>query len=263
MATQTIEQSQSAQSIFVPLTDWAITEAEEMALCHDKPEKRRWVFDRAVALAGITDWLKYDLGLEADVASGDFADPWLRNGSDVADLIVNDAVRIECCIVEEGDTTLQISPDVYPEMDSSSNAPRIAYVVVRLPEDLVELEILGFLPAVELASRDLTKPISLSELYAPEDLAFEIRAAAFDLDDFGHLEDLVKSDIDDQMMISMICGNLQESSVMRELALKNTKDQQSDELVDSLSEPIDVMEQEQQEKMARVILRRLKSLWQD
>ena len=263
MATQTIEQSQSAQSIFVPLTDWAITKAEEMALCHESISKRRAVFDRAVALAGVTDWLNYDLGLEADVASGDFADPLLRNGSEVADLIVNKDYKIECCIVEDGVTDFTISPDVYPEMDSSSNTPRIAYVVVRLPDDLVELEILGFLPAVELASRDLTKPIFLSELYAPEDLAFEIRAAACDLDDFGHLEDLVKSDIDDQMMISMICGNLQESSVMRELALKNTKDQQSDELVDSLSEPIDVMEQEQQEKMARVILRRLKSLWQD
>jgi hypothetical protein len=260
MTTQLIEQQ---NSLFVPLTDFAISEAEEMARCHQSIAKRKDVFDKSVALAGLADWLTYDLGLTADVAMGDFYDPLLRDCHDVADLIVQEMLKIECCIVEDGATDFMISPDVYPEMDSSSNAPRIAYVVVRLPDDLVELEILGFLPAVELASRDLTKPISLSELYASEDLAFEIRAAAFDLDDFGHLEGLVKSDIDDQMMISMICGNLQESSVMRELALKNKKDQQSEELVDSPPEPIDVMEQEQQEKMARVILRRLKLLWQD
>lgn len=263
MFTQTIHES---QSIFVPLTDFAITEAEEMALCHESIVKRKAVFDRAIALAGVADWLKYDLGFDADVASGDFADPLLRNGSEVADLIVNDAVRIECCIVEDGATDFTVSPDVYPERESSSNAPRIAYLVVRLPEDLVELEVLGFLPVIALIDRDRDRDvdgaIALSELYAPEDLTFEIRAAAFDLDDFGHLEELVKSDIDDQMMISMICGNLQDSPAMREFALKHKKDQQSEELVDSPPEPIDVMEQEQQEKMARVILRRLKSLWQ-
>jgi len=256
MTTQLIEQQ---NSLFVPLTDFAISEAEEMARCHQSIAKRKDVFDKSVALAGLADWLTYDLGLAADVAMGDFYDPLLRDCHDVADLIVQEMLKIECCIVEDGATDFTISPDVYPEMDSR----RIAYVVVRLPEDLVELEILGFLPAIALIDRlDRDGDISLSELYAPEDLTFELRAAAFDLTDFEHLEELVKLDIDPQIMLSMICGNLQDAVAMRELTLK-TKQEQSGELVDSSPETRDAIAQEQQEKIARVILRRLKAMWQD
>lgn len=157
---------QQERSLFVPLTDFAISEAEEMALCHDAIPKRRSVFDRAVALAGVADWLRYDLGFEADLASGDFADPLLRNGSEVADLIVNDTLKLECCIVEDGDQSFVIAPDAAPELDPA----RIAYVVVRLPDDLVELEVLGFIRTDQLSERDLTSSITLSELEAPEDL---------------------------------------------------------------------------------------------
>jgi hypothetical protein len=254
MTTQLIEQQ---NSLFVPLTDFAISEAEEMARCHQSIAKRKDVFDKSVALAGLTDWLTYDLGLTADVAMGDFYDPLLRDCHDVADLIVQETLKIECCIVEDGATDFTISPDVYPEMDSSGNALRIAYVVVRLPDDLVELEILGFLPVVELRDRDLTQPIPLSELYSPEDLTYTIRAESFDLGDFSYLEGLIKSDTDDEIMIPMICGNLEEAITTRVLLLKGEVDR--DQASSSSTETI---EQEQQEKMARVILRRLKSLWQ-
>jgi len=244
---------QQERSLFVPLTDFAISEAEQMALCHDSIPKRRSVFDRAVALAGVADWLRYDLGLEADLASGDFADPLLRNGSEIADLIVNDSLKIECCIVEDGDRSFMISPDAAPGLDPA----RIAYVVVRLPDDLVELEILGFLPAVELRDRDLPRAIPLRELYSPEDLSFEITAATFDLTDFAYLEELVKSDIDDEMMELMICGDL--SPEKASLTLK--KDEPTGDLPTSAPEPSDSMAEEQKGKIAKAILRRLKMLW--
>jgi hypothetical protein len=260
MTTQLLEQQ---NSLFVPLTDFAITEAEEMARCHQNIAKRKDVFDKSVALAGLADWLGYDLGLVADMAMGDFYDPLLRDCRDVADLVVAETLKIECCIVEDGATDFTIAPDVYPEMDSS----RVAYVVVRLPDDLVELEILGFLRVDHLSGIDLALAIPISELEDPEELqsclAVEMRVLEYS-EQFARL--IAKDFLEKFYRKGQITDTTAEEMLMTSLAGIGARDAgllkgQQESIGSAATVDLAKDEQELRQEAIKVLWSRLKQRW--
>jgi hypothetical protein len=237
-------------SLRVPLSLATLKEAELFALEQESIDKRKQVFGNAVAVNGVADWLRYDLGFDAHVPSGDFYDPLLRSVQDVADLVIDGVGKVECRAILDNADSFILPPETHQG--------RIAYVVVRLPEELVEIEILGFLTS--LAGCDLAQPIAVADLLAPSELPMhlrvEARIASLSLEELAEQFEPLRSR-SDALLSRMIQGALSGSMGDGALMLK------SNSAGREISESVDDEDILFQEKLAQEVLRRLRGMWSD
>lgn len=108
-----------------------------------------------LAVYAVHRYLKW-LGIETDLSQSDSWHPVLRNRLNVADLVVSDIGKLECCPVLPGETTISLSPEVTED--------RIGYIAVQFDERLDQVQLLGFTKAAVAGVFQISRLRSLDEL---------------------------------------------------------------------------------------------------
>jgi hypothetical protein len=126
------------QCISVPLDHEAHRYAEEFAAEQATPEKGKQVYLNILAVYAVHSYLKW-LGVETDLTAGNSWHPGLRALLNVADLVLPNIGKLECCPVLPGESTLKIPLEVTQD--------RIGYVAVQFHSSLDSVQLRGFVPA--------------------------------------------------------------------------------------------------------------------
>ncbi|MDJ0618741.1 MAG: DUF1822 family protein [Calothrix sp. MO_192.B10] len=117
-------------------------------------EKSKQVYLNTLSVYAVHRYLKW-LGIETDLSQGDCWNPILRNRWNVADLVIPNIGKVECCPVLPGETTISVSPEATEE--------RIGYLVVQFTEDLDQVQLLGFTKTVIAGIIEISQLRSLDE----------------------------------------------------------------------------------------------------
>jgi len=164
----TLQKLTSDNVLYVPLTPLALDRAEIFALEQVHPERRKRVYLKTLAVYSVADWINYEIEGQfiARIPGGDFYDPLLRATLDIGDVEIVGLGKVECCSILDEATNFALAPETLTD--------RIAYIVVRIPEDLIEVELLGFLPSVDIQDDEFLIHISDLKPMAefPQYLAF-------------------------------------------------------------------------------------------
>ncbi len=138
----------------IPLGSQAHQFATKQASAH----KNKWVYLNALAVYAVHRYLKR-LQVKIDLSQGDSWNPNVRISWDVANLIIPNIGKLECCPVLPGDTAFTLSPEVTKE--------RIGYVAVQFNECLNQAQLLGFYPADD--AKNLPEQIKVKDLMPRDD----------------------------------------------------------------------------------------------
>ena len=130
----------STEIVNIPLGRLAHKSAWQFATEQANPHKSKRVYLNTLAVYAVNRYLKR-LQIETDLSQGDSWNPGMRVLFDVADLVLPDIGKLECCPVLPGETAFTLSPEVTKE--------RIGYVAVQFSESLDQAQLLGFYPAVD------------------------------------------------------------------------------------------------------------------
>jgi hypothetical protein len=133
------------------LSKQAHQDAHKFASQQSTPEKVKQVYTNTLAVYAVRHFLQW-LGIETDLSAGDSWHPVIRCFNDMADLVIPDFGKLECRPVLPGQTAISIPPEVTEE--------RIAYIAVQFQEQLNEVQLLGFYPAIDPQSPPKTIEIS-------------------------------------------------------------------------------------------------------
>jgi hypothetical protein len=139
--------------ITVPLGGKAHEIAKQFAAFQASPQKGKQVYLNTLAVYAVHSYLKW-LQIETNLSQSDSWHPSLQPLSDVADLVLPGIGKLECRPVLPGETLFLVP--------SQAREDRIGYVAVQFSESLDEVELLGFVRAVN-ASQEL-KQIPLANL---------------------------------------------------------------------------------------------------
>lgn len=142
------------QPLPLPITDRALTLANQFARQQPTPEKAAQVQLNTLAVCVVDDYLQM-IGIATDRAIADSWNPVVRLCADVADLEVVGLGRLECRPLQSS-ATCPIPAEVWQD--------RIGYVVVQLDVAARQAQLLGF---VETAA---VEALPLDSLQAPEAL---------------------------------------------------------------------------------------------
>jgi hypothetical protein len=125
-------------SIFIPQKhkETALKFASEQAT----KSKGKRVYFNTLAIYMVRDFLEW-MQIETDLNKSESWHPGIRSLLDIADLVIPDLGIIECRPVLPGETVISLPPEVTED--------RIAYVAVQFQEQLNEVQLLGFYPAVD------------------------------------------------------------------------------------------------------------------
>ena len=126
----------------VPLPQNAHRWAKEFASQQDNPQKGKQVYLNTLAVYAVHSYLKW-LNIETALNQGDSWKSGLRAIFDVADLVLPGVGKLECRPVLPGEAAIVLPPTMTQE--------RIGYVGVQFSQQLDYVELLGFLPAREMA----------------------------------------------------------------------------------------------------------------
>lgn len=137
----------------VPLGGEAHAIARQFAVEQTTPQKGKKTYLNTLAVYAVHSYLKW-LQIESDLTQGDSWHPLKRALFDVADLVIPDVGKLECRPVLPGETTFSLPLEVTQD--------RIGYVAVQFSERLNEVQLLGFVIAVDIP--DTTDQILIADL---------------------------------------------------------------------------------------------------
>ncbi|MCC3582667.1 DUF1822 family protein [Microcoleus sp. PH2017_30_WIL_O_A] len=135
----------------IQLSKQAHQDAHKFASQQSTPEKVKQVYTNTLAVYAVRHFLQW-LGIETDLSAGDSWHPVIRCFNDVADLVIPNLGKLECRPVLPGQTAISIPSEVTED--------RIAYIAVQFQEQLNEVQLLGFYPAIDPQSPPETIEIS-------------------------------------------------------------------------------------------------------
>ena len=151
--------SQETPLLIVPLRREAHSIARQFATEQATPQKGKQVYLNTLAVYAVQSYLKW-LKIETDLTQGDSWHSGLRALFNVADLVVPGVGRLECRPVMLGETACELPLEVTED--------RIGYVAVQFSERLDEVQLLGFLRAVDIS--DASEQILIADLQALDTL---------------------------------------------------------------------------------------------
>lgn len=118
-------------------------------------ERSKQVYLNTLAVYTVHRYLKW-LGIETDLSQSDCWNPILRNRWNVADLVVPDIGKLECCPVLPGETTVSLPSEVTEE--------RIGYLAIQFSDRLDQVQLLGFTQTAVAGVLEISRLLSLDEL---------------------------------------------------------------------------------------------------
>jgi Protein of unknown function (DUF1822) len=142
----------------VPLPQNAHRWAEEFAAQQDNPQKGKQVYLNTLAVYAVHSYLKW-LNVETALNQGDSWHRGLRAIFDVADLVLPAVGKLECRPVLPGEVAIVLPASMTQE--------RIGYVGVQFSQQLDYVELLGFLPAMEITESPAILQISQLQSFDP------------------------------------------------------------------------------------------------
>ncbi len=151
------------QCLNIPLTSLAHHLARQFASKQNSLEKAKQVYLNTLAILAVKDFLE-ELSYPTDLERGDSWNSAINCFHDVADLFILNLSKLECRPVVGKQKTFFLPREV-------AEQSRIAYIFVQFEEQLNEVQLLGFVRALD--------PIS-----APEKIAFEDLEAIDSLIDY-------------------------------------------------------------------------------
>jgi len=124
----------------IQLSKQAHQDAHKFASQQSTPEKVKQVYTNTLAVYAVRHFLQW-LGIETDLSAGDSWHSVIRCFNDVADLVIPNLGKLECRPVLPGETVISLPAEVTED--------RIAYIAVQFQEQLNEVQLLGFYPAID------------------------------------------------------------------------------------------------------------------
>lgn len=137
----------------VPLGGEAHASARQFAAEQTTPQKGKKAYLNTLAVYAVHSYLKW-LQIETNLSQSDSWHPLKRALFDIADLAFPGVGRLECRPVLPGETTFSLPLEVAQD--------RIGYVAVQFSEHLNEVQLLGFIRAVDIS--DATEQILIADL---------------------------------------------------------------------------------------------------
>ncbi len=137
----------------VPLVSVAQALARSFAAEQTTPQKGKKTYLNTLAVYAVHSYLKW-LQIETNLSQGDSWHLGMRALFDVADLVIPGVGKLECRPVLPGETTFSLPPEVTED--------RIGYVAVQFSERLNEVQLLGFVRAVDTSNA--TEQILIADL---------------------------------------------------------------------------------------------------
>jgi len=134
----------------IQLTKQAHGDGRTFASKQCSQEKAKQVYLNTLAVYAVRSFLEW-LNIETDLAAGDSWNSVIRLFNDVADLVIPNLGKLECRPVLPGETVITLPPEVTED--------RICYIAVQFQEQLNEVQLLGFMPAL-----DPEEPLSQIEI---------------------------------------------------------------------------------------------------
>ena len=129
----------------VPLSSVAHRIATEFAAQQFTPQKGKKTYLNTLAVYAVHRYLKW-LQIETDLNSGDSWHPGLRCLFDVADLVIPNVGKLECRRVLPGESKISLPTEV--------TLDRIGYVAVQFNEYLNQVQLIGFIRAIDVADSE-------------------------------------------------------------------------------------------------------------
>ncbi len=114
--------------------------ARQFSLQQDSVEKGKQVYLNTLAVCAVQSFLDW-MGIETELNQGDSWNSVVRCFHNVADLVIPSVGKLECRPVLPGETVITLPPEVTED--------RIAYIAVQFQEQLNEVQLLGFYPAID------------------------------------------------------------------------------------------------------------------
>lgn len=141
------------QPLTIMLDRQAHRYAQQFAGEQTTPEKGKQVYLSTLAVSGVNSYLKC-FSISTNLAQSNCWHPGMRAMFNVADLMLSKFGKLECLGILPQQTTVIIPPEARED--------RIGYLVARFPEELQQVELLGFIPSqmVDLT----TETINLNQL---------------------------------------------------------------------------------------------------
>jgi hypothetical protein len=149
------------QKLTVKLSENYHQLAKQFASQQSSKEKVKQVYLNTLTVKVVNDFLQW-FNIETDLEAGDSWNPVIRRFNDVADLVIPNLGKIECCpVIESKNQT------VFP-IPTEAQEDRLAYVFVQFSELLNNCNILGYYSVSNIT--DQITEISLDQLQAIEEL---------------------------------------------------------------------------------------------
>lgn len=145
--------------IVIPLGTVAHQLARQFASEQSTPYKRRQVYLNSLAVCAVNTYLRW-LEIESNLMLSDSWHPLARAMFDAADLVLPGFGKLECCSFLPGETACSLT------LKKTEN--RIGYIAVQFLENLSEVNLLGFFPA--LNSADILDEIQLENFQSLDNL---------------------------------------------------------------------------------------------
>jgi hypothetical protein len=115
--------------------------AKQFASQQLNEDKKQQVYFNTLAVYAVHKFVQ-EIGFETNLAAGDSWHSVIRMVHDVADLVIPKLGKIECRVLMPEDTAISLPAEVTED--------RIAYVAVRVKEQLNRVELLGFVRATDV-----------------------------------------------------------------------------------------------------------------
>ena len=134
--------------------------AQKFAAQQASAEKARQVYLNTLAVSAVNEFVQEELGFSTDLEAGDCWNPVVLILHNVADLVIPDLGILECRPMQPEDKIIPLPSEVREN--------RIAYIAVQFHEQLDDVKLRGFIPAVELGT--YPEEIDISQLQPIEEL---------------------------------------------------------------------------------------------
>lgn len=148
-----------ASVIEVPLGAEAHRIAGQFAIEQAEDAHSKQIYLNTLAVYAVHRYLSW-FQIKTNLKASDSWDPVLRNRYDLADLVIPDFGRLECRPIIENENTLEIPSEVSDTDVLSSE--RIAYLAVKLDENLDRALLLGFKKTIN--AQPLPQSVPLDQL---------------------------------------------------------------------------------------------------
>lgn len=126
------------QPLTIMLDRQAHRYAQQFAREQITPEKGKQVYLNTLVVSGVNNYLKC-FSISTNLAQSNCWQPGMRAMFNVADLMLSQFGKLECLGILPQQTTVMIPPEARED--------RIGYLIARFPEELQQLELLGFIPS--------------------------------------------------------------------------------------------------------------------